>query len=147
MFTMSESYIRRRDAARKSMDDPLTAITHQLASTSSASGSSSYTHRPQYHPLTASANHRQPPELNDRLARESTERQRALDLIHRKKREMEGNETPSTPRGHGYSNQYNRKDVEEAHRGREMRSNWNWERERRPDQDDSRNGGNSRKRW
>ena len=42
------------------------------------------------------ANHDKPSEIQARLSREPTERGRALELIRRKKREMEGNLTPST---------------------------------------------------
>lgn len=65
-----------------------------------------------------------PPEVHARLTRESTERERALELIRRKKREMAGSETPSTVHGgadDGYDDVFNRKEVEEAHRGRERR--------------------------
>src|SRR5258705_271854 len=67
-----------------------------------------------------------------RLSRESSERQRALDLIQRKKREMEGNATPSTVLGDsGYGDVYNRREVEEAHRHRDRR----------------REGGYAHRRW
>src|ERR1700722_8616651 len=102
------------------MADPLTSITHQLAS--STPGPSSQASRPK--PDSRATPNGQPSELQARLARESSERERARNLIRRKKREMEGNETPVTPHGSGYSNLYNRKEVEEAHRGREHRSNW-----------------------
>lgn len=63
-----------------------------------------------------------PPELQARLSRESSERQRALELIRRKKREMEGSATPSTVFGNsagGYGDVYNRREVEDAHRHRD----------------------------
>lgn len=66
--------------------------------------------------------------MQSRLARESSERERALALIAKKKREMAGSETPSTVHGGdyaGYGDLFNRKEVEEAHRG------WNRERGRR----------------
>jgi len=58
------------------------------------------------------------PEVTERMSRESSERERALELIRRKKREMAGSETPSTVRGGGgggYGDVYNRADVEAAH--------------------------------
>jgi hypothetical protein len=55
------------------------------------------------------------------LNRESSERQRALELIQRKKIEMLGSETPSTVRGGGYEDMYNRADVEEAHKFKDRR--------------------------
>ena len=62
-------------------------------------------------------------QVTERLSRESSERQRALELIARKRREMEGSETPSTVYGGsgGYGDVYNRREVEEAHRYRDRR--------------------------
>ncbi|KAF9073200.1 hypothetical protein BDP27DRAFT_1193760, partial [Rhodocollybia butyracea] len=106
---------RKRDTARKSIHDPLTSINHQLASSSKPSSSKSRLTRP---PSLS-----QPTEVNARLSRESSERERALALIQRKKREMMGSETPSTVRGGDsaseYGDMYNRRDVEEAHRLRD----------------------------
>ncbi|KAK0478381.1 hypothetical protein IW261DRAFT_1565359 [Armillaria novae-zelandiae] len=105
---------RKRDTARKSIHDPLTSITHQLASKSSPSSSSSSRQRPR--PASAPG---QPPEVSARITRELSERERALALIKRKKR---GSETPSTVHGgiaeSEYGDMYNRREVEEAHRGR-----------------------------
>ena len=57
-----------------------------------------------------------PPEVNERLTRESSERERALALIRRKKREMAGSETPSTVHGglddEGVSNMFNQREVD-----------------------------------
>ncbi|KAL0567838.1 hypothetical protein V5O48_014159 [Marasmius crinis-equi] len=108
---------RKRDSARKSLHDPLTSITKQLAPSSSSSSSSSKPRPPPRIPHN---------EVNARLSRESSERQRALALIQRKKREMMGSETPSTVRGGGddaseYGDMYNRREVEEAHRIRDRR--------------------------
>ncbi|KAF9455945.1 hypothetical protein BDZ94DRAFT_1178865 [Collybia nuda] len=111
---------RNRDTARKAIHDPLTSITRQLASRSSTSTSSSTNYRPRMLPPASS----KPPEVHARLARESSERERALALIRKKKREMAGSETPSTVYGgedSGYGDVFNRKEVEEAHRGRERR--------------------------
>src|ERR1700722_10472813 len=96
------------------MDDPLTSITHQLASSTPGPSSQASRTKPD-----SRATPNGQPELQVRLARESSERERARNLIRRKKREMEGNETPVTRHGGGYSNLYNRKEVEEAHRGGE----------------------------
>ncbi|KAK0456572.1 hypothetical protein EV421DRAFT_1895789 [Armillaria borealis] len=105
---------RKRDTARKSIHDPLTSITHQLASKSSSSSSSSSRQRPR--PASAPG---QPPEVSARITRELSERERALALIRRKKK---GSETPSTVHGgiaeSEYGDMYNRREVEEAHRGR-----------------------------
>ncbi|GLB36877.1 putative N-terminal domain of CBF1 interacting co-repressor CIR [Lyophyllum shimeji] len=111
---------RKRDTERKSMHDPLTSITKELASRSSSSSSSRSFRRPLPPPEAAHA----PPEVHSRLKRESSERERALELIRRKKREMAGSETPSTVHGgidEGYGDVYNRREVEEAHRGRDRR--------------------------
>lgn len=65
-----------------------------------------------------------PPEVQARLSRESSERERALELIRRKKREMRGSETPSTVHGeldNRYEDVFNRREVEEAHRTRDRR--------------------------
>ncbi|KAK0465052.1 uncharacterized protein EV420DRAFT_935726 [Desarmillaria tabescens] len=105
---------RKRDTARKSIHDPLTSITHQLASKSSSSSSSRHRPRPPSAPG-------QPPEVNARITRELSERERALALIRRKKAEERGSETPSTVHGgteSEYGDMYNRREVEEAHRGR-----------------------------
>ena len=61
------------------------------------------------------------PEVSERLSRESSERQRALELIKRKKRELEGSQTPSTVRSTdgGYGDVFNKREVEEAHRNRD----------------------------
>ena len=48
-----------------------------------------------------------------------------MELIRRKKREMEGSATPSTVRGgtpSGYGDVFNRREVEEAHRYRKSES-------------------------
>ncbi|KAG6890516.1 hypothetical protein C0995_007715 [Termitomyces sp. Mi166 len=111
---------RKRDTARKSIHDPLTSITKELASRSSASSSSSSSYRRPRLPQASQA----PPDVHARLTRESSERERALELIRRKKREMEGSITPSTVHGGvdpGYDDVFNRKEVEEAHRYRERR--------------------------
>ncbi|KAG5641564.1 hypothetical protein DXG03_004777 [Asterophora parasitica] len=130
---------RKRDTARKSIHDPLTSITKELASRSSPSSSSSSTFR---RPRPPSETLRAPPEVHARLTRESTERERALDLIRRKKRELAGSETPSTVHGgvdEGYGDVFNRREVEEAHRGRERR----WESR---DHDRGWKGGSGRRR-
>ncbi|KAJ4469175.1 hypothetical protein C8R41DRAFT_778236 [Lentinula lateritia] len=111
---------RKRDTARKSIHDPLTSINHQLASSSTQSSVKPRLTRPSPPKYPS-----QPPEVNARLSRESAERERALALIRRKKREMMGSETPSTVRGGDsaseYGDMYNRRDVEDAHRLRDQR--------------------------
>ncbi|KAG6865040.1 hypothetical protein C0991_005533 [Blastosporella zonata] len=111
---------RKRDTARKSIHDPLTSITKELASRASTSTTSSSYRRPRPPPEAS----RTQPEVHARLSREISERERALELIRRKKREMAGSETPSTVHGgvdQGYGDVFNRREVEEAHRGRERR--------------------------
>lgn len=76
------------------------------------------------------------------MNRESAERQRALELIRRKKREMAGSETPSTVHGGmegGYGDVFNKREVEEARRHRERR----WD---EYDRRDRRNSGDYRSR-
>src|SRR5262245_55381612 len=99
------------------MNDPLTSISRQLASRAPTSRSNS-NYRPRPPPTTLPTS-----SSEARLIRESSERQRALELIKRKKRELQGSETPSTVHGgfEGYADQFNRKEVEEAHRGRDRR--------------------------
>lgn len=110
-----------RELARKSAHDPLTSINQQLARRSGDNGGPSNRSRPVARPLRTSMT--QQPEVSERLSRESSERQRALELIKRKKREMEGSATPSTVRsgmGGGYGDVFNRREVEEAHRYRRV---------------------------
>ncbi|KAG2137931.1 hypothetical protein DEU56DRAFT_736675 [Suillus clintonianus] len=125
--------LRLRDLASKTRNDPLTAITHQLASRSSSSYSSpapqTSWRRPKHRtPPDSSDKMKPPPPPSDatsmRLARESSERERALALIQRKQREMRGSETPSTVHGgldEGYGDVFNRREVEEAHSYRRRR--------------------------
>ncbi|KIK22259.1 hypothetical protein PISMIDRAFT_508216, partial [Pisolithus microcarpus 441] len=98
---------RMRDMAFKTINDPLTAITRRLATHSSSSNDTRAAP-----PNNRSKNKRfprnpdpppppppQPKQLDpasERLKRESSERERALALIRKKKREMAGGETPST---------------------------------------------------
>ncbi|KAF9527874.1 hypothetical protein CPB83DRAFT_855341 [Crepidotus variabilis] len=108
---------KRREESRKTAHDPLTSITRQLAVRSS-SLSSRTTMRPPPLPASSSGTG----DVHTRLNRESSERERALALIRRKKREMEGNMTPSTvvdDSGSEYGDMYNRREVQEAHRYRE----------------------------
>ncbi|KIP03060.1 hypothetical protein PHLGIDRAFT_256870 [Phlebiopsis gigantea 11061_1 CR5-6] len=103
---------RRRDQMRKSVHDPLTSINQQLARLSDDP-------RP---PARSKPRPRDgPPQVAERLSRESTERQRALELIARRRREAAGSATPSTVRGGmdgAYGDQYNAHAVEEAHQRR-----------------------------
>ncbi|TDL15187.1 hypothetical protein BD410DRAFT_778281 [Rickenella mellea] len=121
---------RMRDLSHKSLSDPLTSINQQLATrypSSSSSGAPNRHHQ-----------QRQPAgEVETRLNRESSERQRALELIRRKKRMLDGSETPSTVHGSsgGYGNQFNRREVEEAHAVRDRGRDRGWGREGRRDRD------------
>ncbi|KAF8639376.1 hypothetical protein AX17_001532 [Amanita inopinata Kibby_2008] len=151
---------RMRDTARKSIHDPLTSINQKLSSLSASTSTSNDDRFKQPHPPSSSRhpapqNANKPPEVQARLTRESSERERALALIRRKKREMMGSETPSTvhggldDEGAGYGDVFNRKEVEEAHRERER--DRRRERERGPVHwgDDSWGGRNrsSSRRW
>ncbi|KAF8641777.1 hypothetical protein AX16_009803, partial [Volvariella volvacea WC 439] len=100
---------RQRDAMRKSQHDPLTSITKQLSSRSSPP-KPKYPSRSLPAPPQSSAEQR--PEVAARLARESSERQRALELIKRKKQEKAVAMTPSTTYGGDdeYADQYNRRE-------------------------------------
>ena len=89
-------------------------------------------------------NHGKPPEVQARLSRESTERERALELIRRKKREMEGNATPSTVfNDSGYGDVYNKREVEEAHRFRDR----HWDNKHRHWDEDDRHKSRPSKLW
>ena len=83
------------------------------------------------------------PVVGERLSRESSERQRALELIRRKKREMQGSETPSTVHG-GYDDMFNRDEVEAARESRRRSDGGSrsrdryWDDDRRDKRDDSR---------
>jgi hypothetical protein len=111
---------RARDMNRKSYADPLTSINSELATSHRPSTTSSNRWRPRRPPPALADEPDKPPSvLEARLNRESAERQRALELIRRKKRETQGSETPSTVRGGGYGDMYNKADVEEAHKHRD----------------------------
>ncbi|KAF8139615.1 hypothetical protein EV363DRAFT_1151589 [Boletus edulis] len=119
----------RRDLRFKSMNDPLTSITQQLAARSSPRPPPPSTNlRSRDHRSSRPSAVPPPPKQLDpttaRLSRESSERDRALALIRRKQREMAGSETPSTVRGgmdEGYGDVYNKRAVEEAHAHRDSR--------------------------
>lgn len=113
---------RKRDERRKSAHDPLTSITKQLASTSSSSSSrqaaswNSRSQQPRASTSTFASTSTPKDPTQARISRESSERQRALALIEKRKRERAGNDTPSTVcGGAGYSDQFNREDVRAAH--------------------------------
>ncbi|KAI6047013.1 hypothetical protein EDC04DRAFT_2557331 [Pisolithus marmoratus] len=128
-----------RDMAFKTINDPLTAITQQLAARSSSSNdtrsalpnnrwrNNRFPRKPDPPPPPPQPKQLDP--ASERLRRESSERERALALIRKKKREMEGSETPSTVHGgmdNGYGDVFNRREVEEAHaqRDRWRRTHW-----------------------
>ncbi|KAI0343653.1 hypothetical protein BDW22DRAFT_1194657 [Trametopsis cervina] len=115
-----------RELARKSAHDPLTSINQQLARRSGDHAMSSVRSRTAGRLQSIQQNApSQQPEVAERLSRESSERQRALELIRRKKREMDGSATPSTVRsgmGGGYGDVFNRREVEDAHRHRAFES-------------------------
>ncbi|KAJ7692438.1 hypothetical protein B0H17DRAFT_1159625 [Mycena rosella] len=81
---------RKRDTARKSVHDPLTLITYQLVSRHGSTPPN-----PSYHPPSSAI------PLNTSRPPESSERQRALELMRRKQREMRESETPRTVHGGG----------------------------------------------
>ena len=124
--SVSYSYLlypvsRKRDMMRKSGHDPLTDINQRLASTFKPPSSSTFRRPRPPSPRELQGGN---PEVSVRLSRESSERARALELIRRKKREMMmGSETPSTVYGGDdeYGDMYNRREVEDAHRGRDKR--------------------------
>ncbi|KAF8841358.1 hypothetical protein BDN67DRAFT_526300 [Paxillus ammoniavirescens] len=134
---------RQRDLLSKSRHDPLTAITQQLASRSS-SNNFSLPSLPSTHPRSrdrrsscqagppspaAPPQPKQQDPTTARRNRESSERERALALIRRKKREMAGSETPSTVHGGmdgGYGDVYNKREVDEAHAHRDRWRNRGW---------------------
>ena len=104
---------------------------------------SSSSYRPPL-PSKANRNNDKPSEVQARLSRESSERGRALELIRRKKREMEGNVTPSTVfNDSGYGDVYNKREVQEAHRFRDRR----WDSGHRHWDDDDRHKRRPSKSW
>ncbi|KAI6146822.1 hypothetical protein BKA82DRAFT_160021 [Pisolithus tinctorius] len=117
---------RLRDMAFKTINDPLTAITQQLAARSSSN--KRFPRNPDPPPPPPP----QPKALDptsERLRRESSERERALALIRKKKQEMAGNETPSTVHGGmdgGYGDVFNRREVDEAHAQRDRWRKRHW---------------------
>ncbi|KAI0058588.1 hypothetical protein BV25DRAFT_1829822 [Artomyces pyxidatus] len=109
---------RLRDLSRKSHADPISSIPAHLTRTSPS--------KPRAAAPAASP-------LEGRLARESSERERALALKARKQRELEGSATPSTVHG-GYGDLFNRREVEDARRERD-RGDWRrrgWDDDSRP---------------
>ncbi|KAF9443525.1 hypothetical protein P691DRAFT_713179 [Macrolepiota fuliginosa MF-IS2] len=117
---------RKRDAQRKYKNDPLTVIEQQLASRSSlAQPHPRLKPRRSYPPASSTSSSSGGSSLvQARIQRESSERERALALIQRKKKELEGNMTPSTvcnDNDDGYRDMYNRREVQDAHRGREQK--------------------------
>ena len=134
---------RKREESRKTAHDPLTSIERQLASRSPSSSSQS---KPKYRSSLPSATVAdKAPEVQARLSRESSERERALELIRRKKREREVTATPSSVRGEsssGYADVFNRREVEEAHRYRDRR----WDGSSRRDYDE-RGRDRPRRQW
>lgn len=138
-INVSDISCRQRDLRSKSRNDPLTSITHQLAARSSSqpsppsNNSRSGGHRSSHNSNKQPAGLPPPPKQLDpttaRLNREASERERALALIRRKKRELAGSETPSSVHGgmdEGYGDVYNKSAVEEAHahRDRWRRRGW-----------------------
>jgi len=118
-INISHQIRRVRDLNRKSNADPLASINSQLASSSSQNPFSTSWRdrkRPSNRPSMSEPD-RPPSQLDARLSRESAERQRARELIERKRREMAGSATPSTVRS-GYGDVYNRVEVEEARRSK-----------------------------
>ncbi|CAG8717397.1 3858_t:CDS:2, partial [Acaulospora colombiana] len=120
---------RDRDEIRKQKHDPLKEIEASLSRASSSSRISP--------PRVSSKNSMGPPSipssssntmLGNRLSREHSERQRAAELIARKRKERMGNETPTTvaPSEAGYGNMYNKDDVEAAARRRREGDSTRW---------------------
>jgi len=117
--------VRQRDLARQLKADPISSIPSHLKRPSRAMPP------PHSHSHTPPHQSQQPPPSSasreGRLARESVERARALALLRRKQREREHAEsataTPSTAHGGndgpGYADVFNRREVEDAHRGRD----------------------------
>ncbi|KAF5312966.1 hypothetical protein D9619_003745 [Psilocybe cf. subviscida] len=131
---------RKREEYRKNAHDPLTSIERQLASRSSGFSSSSSSRGRMAPPVSTRALSDKPPEVQARLTRESSERERALELIRRKKRETLASMTPTTVNGDdaesGYGDVFNKREVEEAHRYKDRRWDGGW---RREDRDRNRN--------
>ncbi|KAI0032916.1 hypothetical protein K488DRAFT_7714, partial [Vararia minispora EC-137] len=119
---------RMRDHARKSHADPLASIPVHLRNPSARppAAASRQPHAlsslPSPQQLTGTSS-----SLESRLTREASERERAQALIRRKQAERAASATPSTVHGGGYTDVYNRAEVEEAHRGWGRKS---WDRDR-----------------
>ncbi|KAF5337937.1 hypothetical protein D9758_013087 [Tetrapyrgos nigripes] len=150
---------RKRDLARKSVHDPLTSITHQLAISyrpSPSSSSSRFKHPPPSSSSSQTQTSSQPTAVTARLTRESSEHERALALIQRKKRGAAkasgiGSMTPSTVHGgedEEYGDMYNRREVKEAHRYKDMFRGRERDRDRDRDRNRERSrGGYKDRRW
>jgi hypothetical protein len=154
---------KARDMSYKSFNDPMTTVDSYLSGreglpTSSSHRPSSSRHdsrrMPPPPPKSASTNidrqsrrdddskqssERDP--LSSRLSRESSERERALALIARKRREMSGLETPRSDisgTDDGYRDVFNREDTRNAHSRRR-----GWDGHRR----DGFGGGQANRGW
>jgi hypothetical protein len=121
---------RDRDEMRKQKHDPLKEIEASLSRASSSSrispsrpSSKSLMGPPSFPPPSSSNNL-----LDSRLSREHSERQRAAELIARKRRERLGDETPTTVTASedGYGNMYNKDDVAAAARRRREGDSSRW---------------------
>lgn len=130
---------RDRDELRKQRHDPLKEVEASLARVSEPSPSSSsrtrYPMDPPRRPTTSASAPAPAPApasapgtlLDSRLSREQSERQRAAELIARKRKERMVEETPTTTASSdgGYRDLYNKVDVEAAHRRRRGDTQWN----------------------
>lgn len=126
MTTALTSLLSDRDEMRKQRHDPLKDVEASLARISDHP--SSRTRHPMDPPRRpASSTSGSESMLDSRLSREQSERQRAADLIARKRRERMVHDTPTTTASSdtGYGNQYNKVDVEAANRRRRGDNRWN----------------------
>ncbi|TFK18896.1 hypothetical protein FA15DRAFT_564216, partial [Coprinopsis marcescibilis] len=138
----------KREENRKAGYDPLTSITKQLAASKGPSSRPPFDsfRRPRPSPLDHRRYDPHDPQVQARISRESSERERARMLIERRKREAalaaRGSETPSTvygggegtPQPFGYSDQFNKEEVLAAHRdgGYGSMNDRKWDEDERP---------------
>lgn len=109
---------------RKVRQDPLKDVEASLSRLASPSNPSSSMQKKL--PTELSAGPSSSNKLRDsRLSREQVERQRAAELIARRRREQAGAETPSTIISRGaYDSMYNRAEVEDATKRRKHTVPW-----------------------
>jgi len=116
---------RTRELSRKSLNDPLTSINSALSKSQREKEFQERARRQFRPPPPPSRSTSSADPLTNRLSRESSERERALELIARRRREKAGMDTPmsvsSVDDREVYGDLFNRQETKEARRRRRGR--------------------------